>query len=1094
MTGLNKHNIEDIFPMSAIQQGMVFHAAKDDSSSTYHDQSLFVFSDPAFDFGLFKKTVHLMIGKHPMLRTIFNLADHKEPIQVVLKQIEPDISYQYPQGLHSKEARQELIANIMAADRANHFDLEAGIPPWRMKIVQTSPTEICLLWLFHHAIFDGWSTSCFITELHQTYHTLKTEPDFIPVPLRSSYKTYVLEQLAFRRSEQHRSFWQKELAGYKRYALKNKIDEADLEGFVLYTEDLDTALLQQLREQSRQSNIPVKIICLAAYLYTLKLLSYDNELLIGVMSNNRPVCDDAEKILGCFLNSVPFRVELAAPTTWLQVMQVVDQKRNLLSSYEQLSFFEIVKLFSKDTTEQNPFFDVTFDFVDFNLYQDFKHHITDEYEYLSDLSFEKTNALLDLMISTTLDRFQVFISYATPLLSPERITQIATWFRRILEKMAYDPQGIIRHEALYDPADLQQLAGVVNDNNHDTSVPNFVTTFEQQVQVSPAQIAIADDQLALSYTDLNRYANKIAHGLLSRHIQREALVILYFNRGSFLLASMIGVLKAGAAFVAIDTETPADRIKYMIANSHATILLTEEGLAPRLKELVDTNGSQEMVIVANSREFSAQLSQQEEHNPGISLTGDQTAYVIYTSGSTGVPKGVVLHHAGLSNHLTAVVNFLSLTREDTMAQTASCNFDVSIMQFLLCGTVGGKTVVFNKQLQLQPALFVMSMAAKNITIAELVPSHIDTILNASDGALKDWHSLKWLLSTGEVLTERIAKKWYQAMPSIPLVNAYGPAEASDDVTLYIVQPGDKDPLPVGKPLPNIQVYILDQNHQLCPPGITGEIAIAGTAVGKGYWNEPALTQASFINNPFGNWQEGSSSGSILYKTGDLGYWNEASQLVVKGRVGNMVKIRGNRIELSEIEKHLEQVPGILQAIVADRQVNEDTVLCAYYTTDRKISADDIRNSLVAFLPGYMLPSYYMELKTLPVLPSGKIDRAALPQPVYTSDEGPASAETLTDMEQVVLNVWKEVLNLPGTVNVKDNFFDIGGHSLSMIMVNNKLNKALSRSVPVVQLFRYPTIRSLAQYLTKEMAPAIQQDNMNDSVQLMDDAIAFFSQE
>ncbi|AXY73693.1 non-ribosomal peptide synthetase [Paraflavitalea soli] len=1093
MPGLNKANIEDIFPMSAIQQGMVFHAAKDDSSSTYHDQSLFVFTDTGFDFGLFRKTVCLMIDKHPMLRTVFNLADYKEPVQIVLKQIGPDISYQYPAGLDSKEARQEFIAAAMAADRANPFDLETGMPLWRMKIVQTSPAEVCLLWLFHHAIFDGWSTSCFITELHQVYHTLKAAPGFVPAPLRSSYKIYVMEQLAFRRSEEHREFWKKELAGYKRYALKNKIDEADLQGFVLYAEDLDTALLHQLREQSRQQNIPVKIICLAAYLYTLKLLSYENELLIGVMSNNRPVCDDAEKILGCFLNSIPFRVTLAAPATWLQVMQQVDRQRNILSAYEQLSFFEIVKLFSKDTTDQNPFFDVTFDFVDFNRYQDFRHQITDEYEYLSDLSFEKTNALLDLMISTTLDRFQVFISYATPLLTPERIAQIAAWFRRILEKMAYDPQGAIRHEDLYDTTAVQQLTGASNNDHTGMPAPDFVALFEQQVQASPMKTAIADDQLALSYTDLNRYANKIAHALLSRHARREDLVILYFNRGSFLLASMIGVLKAGAAFVAIDTETPAERLKYMVANSHASIILSEETLAPRLRDMMD-NGYQEIIVVADGKALSTQLSQQPEHNPGISLLGDQTAYVIYTSGSTGTPKGVVLHHAGLSNHLTAVVDFLALTANDVMAQTASCNFDVSIMQFLLCLTVGGKTVVFNKQLQLQPALFVTRLAAEKITLAELVPSHIDAILNASEGGLANWHSLKYLLSTGEVLTERTVRKWYQAMPYIPLVNAYGPAEASDDVTLYIVQPGDQDPLPVGKPLPNIQVYIIDQNHQLSPPGITGEIAIAGTAVGKGYWNEPALTQASFINNPFSRLQEGNNGGAILYKTGDLGYWTEAGELVVKGRVGNMVKIRGNRIELSEIEKQLEQVPGILQAVVADRLVNEDTVLCAYYTTDRRIGADDIRNKLLAFLPGYMLPSYYIELKTLPLLPSGKIDRATLPPPAYISDETPETAEAFTDMEEVILKVWKEVLNQPGTINLKDNFFDIGGHSLSMIMVNNKLNKALSRSVPVVQLFRYPTIRSLAQYLAKEAAPAIPQDNMKDAVQLMDDAIAFFSQE
>ncbi len=1091
MKKLDRKNIEDVFPMSDIQQGMLFHTMKDDTLTTYHEQNVFSFKEEGFDYGLFQNALDALIQKHAMLRTVFNLFDFKEPVQIILREINPDIDLTNLDNLNDDRQRNEMIKKVLKEDRSQHFSITHQMVLWRIKILLLPDNEICLIWIFHHAIFDGWSTSNFITELHEVYKSLEKDRSYCPSPIKSTYKDFVIEQIANKKSDSLRDFWKSELSGYKRYTANGKTDYNHVEAFKNTYREFDPILLFKLKEQARIYNIELRTICIAAYMYTLKMLTYENDILVGVMSNNRPLVEDSEKILGCFLNALPFRVDFSESSvdSWLELVKAVDRKRGQLIKNDRLSFFEIVKLFKEDTSEQNPFYDVAFDLVDFNAYNELDNYNSRNSKDLALLTFERTNVLFDFEVSLTLNKLQVYINYAFPLWSDEQVERVLSFYNCILTKMAYEADSEIEHEEIFDSS---ETAFLLNNFTKSEKEPadSLIGTFEGLVQQFSDQIAVADSHISLTYKELNQYANQISSCIRQSEVEEGSLVLMYFQRSAFLLSSMLGILKSGAAFVAIDTDTPDVRVKFILEDSKARIILTDEKEVPRLQSIQKgVENHPKIVVISCSHKIDDRIAQLPDHNPKVKITANQLAYVIYTSGTTGKPKGVMLHHQGLFNHLDAVRKFLQVSQNDIMAQTASCKFDICIMQFLLCTIVGGKTQIVDQEVQLEPDRLLQNLKDAGITLLELVPSHIDAILDITNNNTELLENIRFLISTGELLPEKLVKKWYAVYPNIPIVNAYGPAETSDDVTLHFVTEQDTAPIPVGKPLQNIQVYIIDQNNKLSPRGVIGEIAIAGTAVGKGYWNDPDLTDKSFIKNPFT--KTSTEKFGNIYKTGDLGYWNSNGDLVVKGRVGSMVKIRGNRIELGEVESHLDKISGIYRSVVSDKVVNGETVLCAYYVASEKLNLRQVRNQLSNKIPRYMLPSYYIQMDELPVSINGKIDRKSLPLPTDQVMEEPKA--DLGDIGVTISGIWKDVLSID-SVNVDDNFFDIGGHSLNLIKVNSKLNEIMGTSISIVTLFQFPTIRSLVGYLSENPKTVIAEDSMRESVELIDEAINFFSKD
>jgi acyl-coenzyme A synthetase/AMP-(fatty) acid ligase/acyl carrier protein len=425
----------------------------------------------------------------------------------------------------------------------------------------------------------------------------------------------------------------------------------------------------------------------------------------------------------------------------------------------------------------------------------------------------------------------------------------------------------------------------------------------------------------------------------------------------------------------------------------------------------------------------------------------------------------MIHHGGMLNHLYAKIKDLSITEKDTVAQTAPPSFDISIWQFLACLLTGGRTYIIDREKVFEPRLLLKELHKGEVTIFESVPSLLTTIL---DELPKDHKNLlgqlRWMVPTGEQLGTALVRKWYASFPYIKLMNAYGPTEASDDVTHYVVEyPVEgQSIIPIGKPIRNIHVYVLDEYLNLCPVGVKGQLCVSGIGVGKGYWRDEEKTKQAFVSNPLKNKPDPINYNTI-YKTGDTGYYLENGNIVCLGRIDNQVKVRGFRIELGEIESVLSQYGPVQEAVVIAKEQGEDKYLVAYYVAQSELDPDELKNYLATKLVDYMIPSYYVQLKKIPLTPNGKLDKKALPDPrmILGNDYAPPT----NDVEKKLAEIWSEVLQIPKEIiSVKAGFFELGGHSLKATVLVNKIQKYFDVEVPLKEIFNKQSIESLADYL------------------------------
>ncbi|HYC29604.1 MAG TPA: non-ribosomal peptide synthetase, partial [Chitinophagaceae bacterium] len=494
------------------------------------------------------------------------------------------------------------------------------------------------------------------------------------------------------------------------------------------------------------------------------------------------------------------------------------------------------------------------------------------------------------------------------------------------------------------------------------------------------------------------------------------------------------------------TGFPAQRVSEILNDSEAEIILTT-------KELAATIDHKAKVICANEIE-------EADFRP-VQKNVHDLAYIIYTSGTTGKPKGVMIHQLGMVNHLHAMIKVLGLDGNDIIAQTASQAFDISVWQFLNALIIGAKTLIIDNEKILDPTAMLTCLKEEGVTIFQSVPSLMSTfledLLTEKDRALPN---LRWMIPTGEPLTAPLAKKWYSCYPGIPLLNAYGPAEASDDVTTCIVHPPTEgqEAIPVGKPVQNMQVFILDNALKICPIGVKGEICVAGVGVGKGYWKDEEKTQRSFIPNPYATGE----MDATLYKTGDVGYFLEDGNIVCLGRKDDQVKIRGLRIELGEIESRLLQHESIREVAMLVREWSGDQYLVAYYVADAELDATELEKYLAAHVPKYMVPSYFIHLTELPVTLNGKLDRRALPDPGIKSKE--VYLPPTTETEKRLTAIWSQVLKADAPISIDTSFFFMGGHSLNAITVINKVYKEFDVKISLREFFLKPTIQGTAEFI------------------------------
>jgi len=599
--------------------------------------------------------------------------------------------------------------------------------------------------------------------------------------------------------------------------------------------------------------------------------------------------------------------------------------------------------------------------------------------------------------------------------------------------------------------------------------------FEQQVLMQPHATAIVDDAGSYTYQELNQRANQLAHYLLDHNVQPNDLVGLCAERSCDFLVGILGIMKAGAAYVPMDPKYPDDRIQYMIENSQVAVLVTQAALLDKSAPVAAA-----IHRVCLDQDWPA-ISTRSGFNPNLDIGPRNRAYMIYTSGSTGLPKGAIIRHDGAVNHIEAECEELGFAGAFSFLQTAPASSDISVWQFVGPITRGGQVVVLDDVTHSEKLFRLLQQHP--LHLAELVPVALQLLMEyvrALPESERTLPSLRWMMATGEAVSVELVNAWLALYPRIPVVNAYGPTEAADDVIQCAITeplPAGQKHVPIGKPLGNLTVYILDDQLRLVPAGVAGEICIGGIGVGEGYWQNPEKTAQAFVHDPFS-----STPGAKLYRTGDLGRWLSDGSVEYLDRVDNQVKVRGFRIELGEVEAALSALPGVRECVVIVRNdMPGGAALAAYMVSATDVAADaqSLRGQLRASLPDFMVPAAITVMPALPLTPAGKVDRKALPRPALIQQGGGDYVAPVTDTETRLVEIWEALLPVE-RIGITDNFFELGGHSLIGVRIIARVNTAFGTNLQVASLLRTQTIAKLASLLD-DLANTPQSTQQQDNI-------------
>ncbi|MCP4154423.1 MAG: amino acid adenylation domain-containing protein, partial [bacterium] len=802
------------------------------------------------------------------------------------------------------------------------------------------------------------------------------------------------------------------------------------------------------------------------------------DVVFGLVVAGRPYeIEGIETMVGLFINTIPVRIRYRRET----IKQLLAKVRHNALEREPHENYPLAKIQAATQLKQN-LLDHILIFENYPVAGQMKGVTNLDVTHLD--TFEQTNYDFNVTLlpgAGTVMRFD----YNAAMYTEPFVRRIAGHFNNHLGQILENREIEIDTLNHLTETEKHHIIREFNDTHRETPLKTcYSRLFEKQVRKKPTKIAARHNDSDITYERLDREANHIAHQLLGKGNKNGSVIGIYQERSIPQLTTIIGIFKAGCAYMPIETDYPPDRIKKILEDSSVTQVIATTAERETIENIKNNQPTLQEILYSDSEEMTGQRSDA----PETKATAEDLAYIIYTSGSTGKPKGIMIHQAGMINHLYAKINDLEITAQDNIAQTASVSFDISVWQYLAAPLTGGRTTIIDKETVLEAAAYLRELRQQKITVLESVPSLMTAFLEQMEQQKeKQLPHLRWMLSTGEALTVSLAKEWKKHFPGIPLVNAYGPTEASDDITHYKVPgelPPNRNSIPIGKPLQNLHIYIMDKELKLCPVGVSGEICVAGVGVGKGYWKDEEKTRSVFLTNPYAGEIQTQNADDYkkLYKTGDIGYFEEDGTIRYLGRIDHQVKIRGNRIEMGEIESRLKTHQNIVDAVVLNK---EDTpghqYLAAYIvpaaTAANTINAAHLGEYLAQELPVYMIPTTIMQLEKLPLAPSGKVDRKKLATygetnngEKYTAGIILASSEKYAapenENEKIIAAAWQEVLKLE-KVGRNDNFFEIGGNSIDIIKVSGRLRTALKKEMPVALLFRYPTVQTLGEYLKQE---------------------------
>jgi amino acid adenylation domain-containing protein len=1035
--------LEDAYPLTRLQAGMIFHSEY--SSSLYHNVISLHLRAP-LDVELMQETIELIASRHSLLRTSFDLTGFSEPMQLVHPFVEVPIQVADLTKLQD-EAQEELLSRVHDEEKRSRFDWNKA-PLIRFRIYRRGADRFQLIMVFHHAIMDGWSDASLLTEIfqHYLYRLGKAGSDIRPAP-KADFRNFVALEKGALASEESREYWRTQLDGWS----PTRIPRWPNPGAPQKVRGVHIAVAPQtaqgLLRLSEEAEIPLKSVVLAAHLRVLSWLGGQEDITSGLVCHGRPEGGDGDRIIGLFLNTLPYRMRLEGGS-WRDLARAAWRLEREMWPHRRYPLSEIQQRAGGETL-----FEAAFNFVHFHVYENLRG-LEEAIELLrmQTIGENSFTMMVDFQYTAATSSMLLSLGGSGNELGLTQMQAMLGYYGRALEAIARDADSQYQSSMLLSASEIHQL--LVEWNDTEAVYPDGCVheLIEEQARRTPQAVAILIDGQSISYRELNDRANQVANYLVKIGVFPGDLIAVCLEPSFEMIVGLLGVLKAGAAYVPLDPSFPAQRLSFMISDTNVKVLLAQQKLRSTLPE-----HSCDVVRLDSDWEAISRESTQPVIS-GVSPT--DLAYVIHTSGSTGVPKGVEISHRSLVNLLWSMGDRPGLKPQDTLLAVTTLSFDIAGLELYLPLVAGGKVALVSRAVATDGALLLEAIGRSGATTMQATPSTWRMLGEAG------WDSkLPKVLSGGEALPRDLAAQLISRSDS--LWNMYGPTETTIWSTTTRVESAER--VNIGRPIANTDIYILDQSLQPVPPGISGDLYIGGEGVARGYLKQPDLTDERFVANPFSP-----DSTKRIYRTGDLARYLPDGKIDFLGRSDFQVKLRGFRIELGEIETVIRGYPGVQDAVV---EAHQDKVgerrLVAYVVNDPSQSPawDELKRHIRERVPGYMVPARFVRLEALPLTPNGKVDRRALPPPEQDS----ATADLLFDaprtpVEEVLAAIWAEILGLEA-VGIHDDFFELGGHSLLATRVASRARQILKLEVPLRRLFETPTISGLAAWIEENRQQA-----------------------
>lgn len=1029
------------YPLTPAQRRIYFIQRLNPESTLYNEVlPFYLFGD--LDRTQLSKVFKALLERHESLRTSFHMVG-EEPVQ----RISPEVDFEL-EWMERGDASEEGLIEAFVQP----FKLEEP-PLIRVAVVKLAPQKHLVITDSHHIIKDGISSVVFSEEFMKLW-----SGEALP-ELSIQYKDYAVwqqtdNQLA--KLEEQKEFWVEEFAEELHYldlpTDYTRSSERNFEGGNLEFR-LDKEKTANIKELALTSNASVFMVLLSAYYVLLNKLSHQEDLVIGVPTSGRQHTD-LEGLIGMFVNTLPMRISCDPDMRFEDFLASVKEK--VLACFENQTFpydslMEYLNL--PRNLARNPLFDVMFNYVGFE-----KPVLETENIKIQPYKWNSQASRFDLTIwaREMEEGLEFTFSYAKELFNQDTIRRYAYYFQEIIEQIGSNSTQSIREISILSAAERHQLLYGFNDTA--VSYPKtetLVSMFETQVARTPSNVALRLGEQVMSYQELHTLSNRIAAYLINeKGVEVGDLVGVMLEREEWLIPVIFGILKAGGAYVPIDPHSPLTRKKDLTTHANLKSLFSR-GIYREENSFVGEGDIDLDLMEGDLREYP-------ENEVPVSVNGGDLAYVIHTSGSTGKPKGVMIEHHSVLNRILWMQKTYSLKETDVILQKTPIVFDVSVWELFWWSFVGGSLALLEPEGEKDPQTIINAVSEYQVSTLHFVPSMLSAFLTrlGTEANYTKLKSLDRVFSSGESLkidqVNSFRKTLYHKCGS-NLINFYGPTEATVDVSyFYCNLEKDVTIVPIGAPIDNTRLYILRENGELCPIGVSGELVIAGAGLARGYLGNKSLTDKKFIEHPL-------LPGERIYKTGDQAKWLSDGNIAFLGRNDNQVKIRGYRIELGEIESQLIQHPTVTNVAIGVKGSGADSFLVAFYTAEKELSTKELRGFVQDRLPAYMVPSFFLYLAEMPLSTSGKIDRKALLSlPLTRHEEGlVASNET----EKLLVEIWSSVLKLDkDQIGITYSFFEMGGHSLSALTLINEILKELDIEISVNEVFTHNTIQTLGELI------------------------------